>query len=83
MHICAGQAIPTEKGMDVPPQSAKEGPKKIEVMEGPNASIAVFNNLIVREGKEVIGRATKNGKILSGDRLKVEKAINGRDVETQ
>lgn len=80
MHICAGQAIPTEKGMDVPPQSAKIGPKRIEVIEGPNASITVFDNLIIREGKEVIGRATRSGEVLSGDRTTVKKALDTRDV---
>ncbi len=80
MHICAGQAIPTEKGMDVPPQNAKRGPRRIQVIEGPNASITAFDNLIVREGEKVIGRATKNGEILSGDSLKVKNALNSRDV---
>ena len=80
IHICAGQAIPTEKGMDVPPQSAKEGPRKIEVMEGPSAIITVFDNLIIKEGKDVIGRATKNGEVLSGNRTTVKKALDVRDV---
>lgn len=81
MHICAGQAIPTEKGMDVPPQNANRGPRRIQVIEGPNASIAVFENIVVRDGKTVVGRATENGQILSGNAIKVEKALDTRGME--
>ena len=80
MHICAGQAIPTERGMDVPPQNAKKGPKILDILEGQNAIITVFDNLIVKEGEKVWGRATVNGKVLSGDSLKVKKALDTRDV---
>ena len=81
MHICAGQAIPTEKGMDVPPQNAKRGPKRIEIIEGPNANISVLDNIVVRNGKNIVGRATNNGQILSGNVVEVKKALDTRGME--
>lgn len=80
-HICAGQARPTEKGMDVPPKSAKRGPRIIDVIEGPNAEIPVIDNIVVKDGKKIIGRAMKNGQILSGDANKVKEALGKADIE--
>lgn len=80
LHICAGQAVPTERGMDVPPENAKIGPKKIEVMEGPNAVISVLDNIVVKEGKNIIGRASTAGQVLSGDSIKVKRAISNREI---
>lgn len=76
IHVCAGQTIPTERGMDVPPANARRGPKKIEVMEGQNAVIAVLDNKVVRDNNRVLGRATNNGQILSGDVQVVKKALD-------
>lgn len=76
MHICAGQAIPTVRGMDVPPANAKRGPKKIEVIEGPNAVISVLDNVVIKDGKKIIGRASKNGQVLCGNVQVVRQALD-------
>lgn len=81
IHICAGQAIPTEKGMDVPPKSAKRGLKIIEVKEGPNAEIPVYDNIVAKDDKKIIGRATNNGQILSGNANEVKEALGKADIE--
>ena len=81
IHICAGQAIPTENGMDVPPKSAKRGLKIIEIKEGPNAEIPVYDNIVVKDDKKIIGRATNNGQILSGNANKVKETLGTADIE--
>ena len=55
---------------------AGKGPSIIEVKEGPNAVISAQNNIVVKEGSTVIGRATEKGNVLSGDPIKVEQALS-------
>ena len=54
---------------------AGKGPTRIEVIQGPNAVMQVQDNIVVKEGKKVVGRATKEGKVLSGDSKKVNQAL--------
>lgn len=75
IHICAGQAIPTEKGIDIPPVNAKRGPRKFEVIEGPIATILAEENEVIRDGKNIVGRMTRGGEVLSGDVKTVKKVL--------
>lgn len=75
-HVCGGQVIPKEdKTLEMPPQTAKRGPSKLEVIEGPNATLQAVENEVIKEDGKVVGRATKDGKVLSGDSTKVSKAL--------
>ena len=75
-HVSGGQTIPQEdRTLEMPPQSAGRRPSKLEVIEGPNTTLTALENIVVKDGKEVVGRATKEGKVLSGDAAKVTKAI--------
>ena len=77
LHIVGGYIIPKEpdKSLEMPPQSAGKGPSKADTMEG--ITIEVRNNDVIKDGKQVIGRITTNGKILSGEESKVRKALQG------
>lgn len=78
-HVCGGQVIAKdEQTLVMPPKSAKRGPSKLEVIEGPNTTLTAVENIVVKDGEKVIGRATTDGKVLSGDAAKVKKAIEGK-----
>lgn len=75
-HVCGGQLIAKdEQTLEMPPKSAKRGPSKLEVVEGPNTTLTAVENIVVKDGKKVIGRATKDGQVLSGDAAKVKQAL--------
>lgn len=75
-HVCGGQVIAKDdKTLEMPPKSAKRGPSKLEVVEGPNTTLTAVENVVVKDGKKVIGRATKDGQVLSGDAAKVKQAL--------
>ena len=65
-HIVGGQTIPGEpnNSIEMPPQSAGRGPSVIEVIEGEKAVISAQSNVIVKDGKKVVGRATMDGQVL-------------------
>ena len=77
-HICGGQTIAEapDKNLNMPPQSAGRGPSVIEVRQGEKAVIAVQENIVVKDGDKVIGRATKDGVVLSGNASKVKQVLN-------
>lgn len=76
-HIVGGQTIPGEpnNSIEMPPQSAGRGPSVIEVIEGEKAVISAQSNVIVKDGKKVVGRATMDGQVLSGDATAVRRAL--------
>ena len=83
MYICGGQTIPQDpdKELKMPPQASGRGPSKIEVIEGERAGIPVQDNYVVKDNKKVVGRATQDGRVLSGDAAKVRGALNNSDKE--
>ena len=80
-HICGGQTIPEtpDKSLKMPPEAAGRGPSVLEVMEGPHTEISVGNNIVVRDGNKIIGRATSDGQVLSGDGQQVRIVLEDRD----
>ena len=80
-HVVGGQTIPkpdkNEKNeiLEMPPKSAGRGPSKLNVIEGPNTTITAMSNLVVKDDKKVIGRATNDGRVLSGNAAKVQQAL--------
>lgn len=78
LHICGGQTIPQEpdEELKMPPQASGRGPAKIEVIEGEKAVITAQPNIVVKDGKTVVGRATEDGQVLSGDAAQVKRALN-------
>ena len=55
---------------------AGKGPSVIEVVQGEKAVISVQSNVVVKDNNKVVGRATTDGKVLSGDAEKVRRALN-------
>ena len=82
-HICGGQTIPstTDKSLKMPPKAAGRGPSRIEVIEGEKAVISVQDTLVLKNKGRVVGRATSDGKVLSGDNKVVKKALEDKDME--
>ena len=76
IHICAGQAIPTEKGINIPPANAKRGPRILQVIEGPSATILAKGNKVIRDGQKIVGRMTNRGEVLSGNVKTVKEVLN-------
>ena len=80
-HIVGGQTIPREpdENLEMPPQAAGKGPSVYDVREGregERAEIPTQPNIVVKDGKEVVGRATMDGQqVLTGDGNAVRKAI--------
>ena len=78
-YIVGGQTIPGEPDEDLkmPPQAAGKGPSVLDVIiEGEKAVIPTQPNIVVRDGKKVVGRATMDGQqVLTGDGNAVRKAI--------
>ena len=83
VYICGGQTVPQEpdKSLKMPPEAAGKGPTLMEVKEGPNTVINVQSNTVVKEGNQVIGRITTDGKVLSGDERGLRKIMNSKDME--
>ena len=54
---------------------AGKGPTRLQVVKGQNAVIQVQPNIVIKDGKNVIGRANTEGKVLSGDAEKVSIAL--------
>ena len=77
-HICCGQTIPKEpeENLEMPPQSAGRRQSVTDVIQGEKAVIAVQDNSVVKDGDKVIGRATKDGVVLSGNASKVKQVLN-------
>ena len=75
LHIVGGYIIPKEpdESLEMPPQSAGKGPSKADTMEG--ITIEVRTNNVIKDGKQVIGRITSDGKVLSGKKDRVSKAL--------
>lgn len=97
LYVCGGEtiAISPEKGIDMPPKNAGRGPKRLDVIEGEKAVIPALVNVVVKEGKKTVARATYNenknisklqendiNDILFGDLDKVKKAIGGKTSKT-
>ena len=86
-HIVGGQTIPREpdENLEMPPQAAGKGPSVYDVREGregERAEIPTQPNIVVKDGKKVVGRATKDGQVLSGDGNAVRKALKAdKDME--
>lgn len=82
-HICGGQTIPEtpDKSLKMPPKAAGRGPSRIEVIEGEKAVINAQSNLVVKNKDKVVGRATLDGKVLSGNAQTVKKALEDKDME--
>lgn len=83
-HIVGGQTIPGEpnENLEMPPHAAGKGPSVLEVREGEKATISAQSNIVVKDGKKVVGRATKDGQVLSGDGNAVRKALKAdKDME--
>ena len=80
-HIVGGQTIPREpdENLEMPPQAAGKGPSVYNVREGregERAEIPTQPNIVVKDGKKVVGRATMDGQqVLSGDGNAVRKAL--------
>ena len=75
-HIVGGQTIPREpdENLEMPPQAAGKGPSVLDV-KGEKAIISAQPNIVVKDGKKVVGRATMDGQVLSGDATAVRKAL--------
>lgn len=82
-YVVGGQTIPQpdKKGevLKMPPDASGKGPTLLNVIEGSSAQIAAFDNIVVKDKKKVVGRADKNGNVLSGDSKKVKEALANRD----
>ena len=76
-HIVGGQTIPREpdENLEMPPQAAGKGPSVLDVIKGEKAIISAQSNIVVKDGKKVVGRATMDGQVLSGDATAVRKAL--------
>lgn len=76
-HIVGGQTIPgtPDESIKMPPESAGIGPSVVEVREGKKAIISAQSNLVIKDGKKVVGRATMDGQVLSGDGNAVKRAL--------
>lgn len=77
-HIVGGQTIPREpdENLEMPPQAAGKGPSVLDVIKGEPAIISAQPNIVVKDGKKVVGRATMDGQqVLSGDGNAVRKAL--------
>ncbi len=77
-HIVGGQTIPREpdENLEMPPQAAGKGPSVLDVIKGEKAIISAQPNIVVKDGKKVVGRATMDGQqVLSGDGNAVRKAL--------
>lgn len=76
-HIVGGQTIPREpdENLEMPPQAAGKGPSVLDVIKGEKAIISAQPNIVVKDGKKVVGRATMDGQVLSGDATAVRKAL--------
>ena len=76
-YIVGGQTIPREpdENLEMPPQAAGKGPSVLDV-KGEKAIISAQPNIVVKDGKKVVGRATMDGQqVLSGDGNAVRKAL--------
>lgn len=60
---------------------AGKGPSRLEIKEGPNTEILTSNNIVVKDENKIIGRATTDGKVLSGSVRTVKKALQIEDME--
>ena len=76
-HIVGGQTIPGEPNdsLQMPPQASGRGPSVLDVIEGEKAVISAQSNVVVKDGKKVVGRATMDGQVLSGDATAVRRAL--------
>ena len=78
-YIVGGQTIPREpdENLEMPPHAAGKGPSVLEVRvrKGEKATISAQSNIVVKDGKKVVGRATMDGQVLSGDATAIRKAL--------
>ena len=85
-HIVGGQTIPGQPNEDlqIPPQASGKGPSVLDVMvKGEKAVIPTQPNIVVKDGKKVVGRATMDGQVLSGDATAVRRALQDKDKESR
>ncbi len=84
-HIVGGQTIPGQPNEDlqIPPQASGKGPSVLDVIEGEKAVIPTQPNIVVRDGKKVVGRAAMDGQVLSGDATAVRRALQDKDKESR
>lgn len=85
IHIVGGQTIPGEpnENLEMPPHASGKGPSVLEVREGEKAVIPTQPNIVVKDGKNVVGRATMDGQVLSGDATAVRRALQDKDKESR
>ena len=76
-HIVGGQTIPGEpnESLQMPPQASGRGPSVLDVIEGVKAEIPTRPYILVKDGRKVVGRATMDGQVLSGDATAVRRAL--------
>ena len=84
-HIVGGQTIPGEpnESLQMPPQASGRGPSVLNVIEGEKAEIPTQPNIVVKDGKKVVGRATMDGQVLSGNVATVRRALQDKDKESR
>ena len=84
-HIVGGQTIPREpdENLEMPPQAAGKGPSVLDVIKGEKAIISAQSNIVVKDGKKVVGRATMDGQVLSGNVATVRRALQDKDKESR
>ena len=82
-HICCGQTIATEESdtITIPPKASGRGPSIIEIIEGDKIEINAQSNLVIKDKNKTVGRVTTDGKVLTGDKKAVEKALKDKDME--
>ena len=84
-HIVGGQTIPGEpnESLQMPPQASGRGPSVLDVREGEKAVISAQSNVVVKDGKKVVGRATMDGQVLSGNVATVRRVLQDKDKESR
>ena len=84
-HIVGGQTIPGEpnESLQMPPQASGRGPSVLDVIEGEKAEIPTQPNIVVKDGKKVVGRATMDGQVLSGNVATVRRVLQDKDKESR
>ena len=84
-HIVGGQTIPGQPNEDlqIPPQASGKGPSVLDVIEGKKAVIPTQRNIVVKDGKKVVGRATMDEQVLSGNATAVRRALQDKDKESR
>ncbi len=83
IYLVGGQTIPLmgHHTIQIPPKSAGKGPSIHDVEVGEIAIIPVADHSVIRDDNgNTIGRATADGKILSGNSQAINKALGKNSV---